>query len=80
MEEETTRFASLDPAIRDYLAHLTEEDVVLIRSGVELVRSAMTVSRFLRWLIISLAGAFLGAVMVWDAGIRLSGWLRGLTR
>lgn len=72
--------AELDPETQAFLMRLRREDVILLQAGIDLVRSAMTIGRFSRWLIISLVGAILGGVMLGEALMKILTWFRSAAR
>lgn len=68
------RLAELPDGTRKFLAQLDDEDIVTLKQGLGLIRSLLTVGRFTKWVIITILGMFLGAVMFIEAMQKLSAW------
>ncbi|KAA0971067.1 hypothetical protein FPY71_11520 [Aureimonas fodinaquatilis] len=76
----SAQWAELPSDTREFLQRLERDDIALLESGIELVRSSVTVGKFVRWLAISIAGGFLGALLLWEGAIKLAGWVKGAGR
>lgn len=60
-----------------FLRDARDEDVTTLREGLELVRATRTVGRFVKWLILSVVGVFVGTVMLGETLMRFLSWFRG---
>ena len=56
------RFGHLPESTRKWLESLREEDILELKEAIHFHRSAKTIGRFGRWLIITIVGTFIGAV------------------
>lgn len=75
--ERKERFADLPPKTRQFFEGLREEDIILLQDGLRLVRSVQTISKFMKWTIITLIGAFIAAVGLAENIMKVIGWFRG---
>ena len=66
----------LPPKTREFLARLSEEDLDTLEDGVKLVNAMRRVGRVMRWVIVGVAGIFLGAVLLWEAVLKVIGYVR----
>lgn len=66
----------LPPKTREFLARLSEEDLDTLEDGVKLVNAIRRVGRVMRWVIVGIAGIFLGAVLFWEAVLKVIGYVR----
>lgn len=66
----------IPPKTREFLARLSEEDLDTLEDGVKLVNAMRRVGRVMRWVIVGIAGIFLGGVMLWEALLRVIGYVR----
>lgn len=66
----------LPPKTREFLARLSEEDLDTLDEGVKLVNAMRRVGRVMRWVIVGVAGTFLGAVLLWEAVLKVIGYVR----
>lgn len=70
MVEPTTppdHLADLPEETRKFLSQLREEDLDTLKEGLRLVIAVRTVGKFSKWLIVTVVGAFIGLVMVWES-------------
>ncbi|CAH1658803.1 conserved hypothetical protein [Hyphomicrobiales bacterium] len=74
----TERMADLPDETRAFLAQLQPGDIELLREGLGLLRSILTVGRFMRWLVITLAGLVIGSVMLWENIQKAGAWLKSM--
>ncbi len=59
----------------DMLEGLTREDVETIKTALPLIRMVVGFGRVSMWLIAGVLGLFFGMVMLWDAVLKVLGWL-----
>lgn len=62
-----------EPA-RDLLKELSREDVETIKAGLPLVRAVIGFGKVAKWLIVGVLGLFFGAVMLWEALMKVASW------
>lgn len=65
----------LKPVVIEFLADLREEDVDQLKEAMRFHRSAKTVSKFGRWLVLALIGVFMTASHLSEAARKLWLWL-----
>lgn len=73
--EDEPRFSQLSPETQKFLRDLRPEDVGLLAEAIRLVRSLLTVGRFVKWSILTVVGAFIGMAMLGDALVKLKSWI-----
>jgi hypothetical protein len=56
------RFALLPESTRRFLEELRDDDISEIREAIRFQRSAKTIGRFGKWMVITIVTAFIGAV------------------
>jgi accessory gene regulator protein AgrB len=81
-EEERTiavKFAELTPAAREFLSDIDDDDVDLLKYGLNLIKSLRTVGRLMKILIIFLLGIFFGVVMLWESIVKFLKLWKDLT-
>jgi len=57
----------LQPKVIAFLSELREEEIELLTSGIRLVRALLILGRVVKWLIVTAATTFIGAVALWKA-------------
>ena len=72
------RFAQLSPDAKAFLSKIDNEDVELLKDGLNLIKSLKTVSKFMKWLILGVLGVFFGTVMLWETILKFLKLWRGL--
>lgn len=60
------RLAELPEETRQFLAEMRGEDLQTLKDGLRLVIAIRTVGVFMKWVIISVVGFFVGLVLVWE--------------
>jgi len=69
-----SRFNELPSETQEFLSQLREEDIELLKDGLELVRSTRTIGRFMRWLILGILGLVVGTVTLYDNVVKILAW------
>lgn len=72
------RFAQLSPEAKEFLSKIDNEDVELLKDGLNLIKSLKTVSKFMKWLILGVLGVFFGTVMLWETILKFLKLWKGL--
>ena len=60
------RYMELDPALREFLEGMDQEDVDTAKQILKTYKSASIVSRFMKWLIITVFVIFMSAAGLWE--------------
>jgi hypothetical protein len=76
MNDTAKRFDDLSDETKKFLSDLRTEDIKTLQDGARLVNSAMTVGRFMKWVIISLLGMLAGIVMFGETVLKIVAWFR----
>jgi hypothetical protein len=76
MSDTAKRFDDLSDETKKFLSDLRTEDIKTLQDGARLVNSAMTVGRFMKWVIISLLGMLAGIVMFGETVLKIVAWFR----
>jgi len=71
-------FETLDPAVQEFLADLDEEKLADIKEAMRFYNATRTVSRFMKWCLITIVAAFLTAAALGEALGKIWGWLTTL--
>lgn len=82
------RFNELDPAVQDLLSRMRPENVDTleylstlpreeVRGLMKMFRDIRAVSRFMRWLIVTVVAIFIGGVALGENIAKVAGWWRG---
>ena len=66
-QELTDLKVTLQPRVVAFLSELREEEVTLLIQGIRLVRALLILGRVIKWLIVTAATTFIGAVALWKA-------------
>lgn len=61
------------PSTLRFLKDARDFEIAELESGIELVRAFKTAGRVVRWTVVTLFGAFVGAALIWD---KISGWMK----
>ncbi|WP_374193295.1 hypothetical protein [Rhizobium rhizogenes] len=69
------RFNELPSETQEFLSQLREDDIELLKDGLELVRSTKTVGRFMRWVILGFLAIMVGAVSFYENTLKILAWL-----
>lgn len=65
------RLIELKEETREFLSQLREEDIDLMKHGLELIRSFRTIGRFMRWVILAVLAMLLGVVSLYENTVKL---------
>lgn len=71
------RFGHLPESTRKWLESLREEDIAIIKAGMDFHRSAKTVGTFSKWVLITVVSTFIGAVAFGEKVAVAWKWLSG---
>jgi hypothetical protein len=74
MDPETTtagKLIELPEETREFLSQLREEDIDLMKHGLELIRSFRTIGRLMRWVILAVLAMLLGVVSLYENTVKL---------
>lgn len=75
-EERPKKMLELPQYTQDFLIDLKEDEVDDLHEAMEFVRSVRTVSRFLKWCIITLFAIFLSFVSLGEGLIKMKAWFK----
>ncbi|CAH1661566.1 conserved hypothetical protein [Hyphomicrobiales bacterium] len=81
MDEEkppAARLAELPDETRTFLAQLQPGDIALLREGLGLLRAILKVGSFFKWCVITIVGAFIGGVMLWENIMKVIAWVKAV--
>lgn len=73
-------YDALPPAVRSFLADLTEEKVLELEASIEFSRRVKTVSSFFKWLIIGVTAFVVATAALGDAAQKIWGWMAPVLR
>lgn len=87
-DERAQRFNQLDGTVQDLLTRMKPEHVETleylstlpreeVRGLMKMFRDIRAVSRFVRWLIVTLVAIFIGGVALGENIAKVAGWMRG---
>lgn len=62
---------------QQFLSGLRDDEVALLEDGLRLVRSIQTVSKFLRWVALFIAGGVVASVGLAESIMKIVSWFRG---
>jgi hypothetical protein len=65
----------ISPETREWLTRLSREDIATLQSGLPLIRLIIGFGTVSKWLAITLVGMMVGTVMLYDAAIKLIGFI-----
>lgn len=68
------RFNELPAETQQFLSQLREEDIGLMKDGLELIRSLRTIGRFMRWMVLGILAIMLGVVSLYENAVKMWGW------
>lgn len=71
------RFNELPTETQKFLSRLDENDIKLLEEGLVLVRSTLTVGRFLKWTMIFVLAMVVGFVSFYENVIKIWAWMQG---
>lgn len=79
-EGRPTKLIELPEHTLEFLRGLDEYEVGEIQDAMRFMRSIKTVSKFFKWLIITIAALFLSSVALGEAFIKMRAWFAGVVR
>jgi hypothetical protein len=74
--ERPTKMIELPKHTQDFLIELREEEVDELMEAIKFMRSIKTVGKFVKWVIITAVGAFIGMVSLGESILKIKGWFR----
>lgn len=75
--ETANRFNELPAETQEFLSQLREDDIALLKDGLDLVRSTRTIGRFMRWTILGFLAIMMGVVSLHDNAVKILSWVHG---
>lgn len=72
-DEMTDFFLHAKPETYKFLSELRPEEVGTLKDGIRLVVAVQLLGRVGKWSVVTLFGAFVGAIMIWE---KVSSWLK----
>lgn len=72
--ETANRFNELPAETQEFLSQLREDDIALMKDGLELVRSTRTIGRFMRWLVLAALAVLMTATALQDNFSKFVAW------
>lgn len=73
--ETANRFNELPEETQKFLSQLRDEDIELMKDGLDLVRSTRTISRFARWLVLGALAIAMTVTALHDNAVKILAWL-----
>ncbi|MGW6779452.1 hypothetical protein ACWF50_15620 [Brucella pseudogrignonensis] len=70
------RMIELPEETREFLSQLREEDIDLMKHGLDLIRSLRTIGRFMRWVILAVLAVLIGVVSLYENTMKLLAWFQ----
>lgn len=77
---EPSNFDDLSPQARAFLGNLTDERIEELEAAIEFSRATKTVSRFIKWCIITVAAFIIATAALGDAVQKIWGWVAPILR
>ncbi|WP_428029831.1 hypothetical protein [Ancylobacter sp.] len=71
-------YDDLNPKVREFLADLDEEKVAELEEAIRFTRATKTVSRFLKWCLITVVAVFLTTAALGEAIGKIWGWITSI--
>lgn len=65
------RMIELPEETREFLSQLGKDDIVLMKDGLDIIRSLRTIGRFMRWVILGILAIMLGVVAIYENTVKL---------
>ncbi|MFC7067563.1 hypothetical protein [Brucella rhizosphaerae] len=65
------RMIELPEETREFLSQLGKDDIVLMKDGLDIIRSLRTIGRFMRWVILGILAVMLGVVAIYENALKL---------
>jgi hypothetical protein len=75
LADTANRFNELPTETQEFLSQLREDDIALMKDGLELVRSTRTIGRFMRWLVLGALAVLMTATALHDNVVKVVAWL-----
>lgn len=72
--ETADRFNELPSETQEFLSQLREDDIDLLKDGLELVRSTRTIGRFMRWIVLAALAILMTATALHDNVVKVLTW------
>ena len=70
------RMIELPEETREFLSQLREEDIDLMKHGLDLIRSLRTIGRFMRWVILAVLAVLIGVVSLYENTMKMLAWFQ----
>lgn len=67
----------LPPEVTKFLKGLRPDELQLLNESINFMRSAKTMGRFMKWVLITIVGAFIGTVTLGEAISKVWSWVKG---
>lgn len=74
---EAKRFDDLPTTTKEFLTNLRPDEIKTLNDGIRLINSALTVGRFMKWVIITMLGMLAGFVMIGESIGKITAWMKG---
>lgn len=73
---EAKRFDDLPEKTKSFLSSLRDDEIDTLNDGIRLINSAMTIGRFMKWVLISVLGILAGIVMFGETIHKIVAWFK----
>ncbi len=70
------KLIDLPDETREFLSQLREEDIDLMKHGLDLIRSLRTIGRFMRCVILAVLAILIGVVSLYENTVKLIAWFQ----
>jgi hypothetical protein len=70
------KYNQLPEAVKDWLEGLRENDIIVLKKAMDQYTKVAAITGFFKWFWIVVGTAFLGAVGLWEAILKVIGWIR----
>lgn len=70
------RMIELPEETREFLSQLGKDDIILMKDGLDIIRSLRTIGRFMRWVILGILAIMLGVVAIYENTVKLVSYLQ----
>ncbi len=74
---EANRFDDLPPKTKKFLSNLRDDEIDTLDYGIRLMSSAVTLGKFMKWVLAGLLGLFVGVIMLGESFSKIAGWFKG---
>ncbi len=78
MNDPAERLVDLPPETREFLSHLSKDDIDALKTGLPIFKRIIGFGQVAKWLAIAALSLLAGIVLLGESVVKIIGWFKGV--